>query len=508
MGSDNFRTRGNQLRIFLLILLFIPLIVRSQENNYDSEYQKAKALTETGAYSQAIETFKKLAEAGFAPAQTSLAMFYLQGNGVDKNPSLAFENFQKAANQGDIQAQVYLAGCYANAIGTPKNVEESAVWFKKAADQGNAKAQHYLGTYYMTGTGVKPDINDAIKLFKFAANQGYQQSQFQLAQIYQNGQGTDKDIKESVKWYKKSAEAGHAESQFKLSLYYANGQGVPKDEIESLAWMNIAASSGNETAARTRTAMEVNLGKEITLYAQQRSKEILDDIKMSKKSHDEYNSMSKAKEFSGNVRGFGTGSFISKDGLLLTAAHVIEDSKRIEVMTSTGKVKAKVIQVDSSNDVALLECSGTYEALPVVTSKLVKLGQGVFTIGFPNVDIQGFSPKLTKGEISSMSGFKDDPRSWQVSVPVQPGNSGGPLLDMNGNLVGIIVSKLSATQMAASRGDIPQNVNYAIKSSYIQPILDKYTSRLQSFDTLTPNTSFEKIVQKTQNSVVLIVTYD
>ena len=128
-------------------------------------------------------------------------------------------------------------------------------------------------------------------------------------------------------------------------------------------------------------------------------------------------------------------------------------------------------------------------------------------LGFPNIQIQGFSPKVTKGEISSVNGFGDDPRSWQISVPVQPGNSGGPLLDENGNLIGVVVSKLGM-RAAKLTGDMPQNVNYAIKSSYALALLEPYLDADASQPNRTRATPlFEDMVARAQQSVVLILVY-
>lgn len=161
-----------------------------------------------------------------------------------------------------------------------------------------------------------------------------------------------------------------------------------------------------------------------------------------------------------------------------------------------------------ANDLAVLKLAeGTFPALPVAPSRAVRLGQVVATIGFPNVGIQGFSPKVTKGEISSLSGIGDDPRAWQISVPVQPGNSGGALLDEAGNVVGVVLSKLGLKAMKAT-GDIPQNVNYAVKSTYALALLEPYLGA----DAPAPNDgaakqSFEDMVAKAQKSVVLILVY-
>jgi len=151
--------------------------------------------------------------------------------------------------------------------------------------------------------------------------------------------------------------------------------------------------------------------------------------------------------------------------------------------------------------------AGTYCALPVKSSRGIRLGQGVATVGFPKVGIQGFSPKVTRGEISSLNGIGDDPRGWQISVPVQPGNSGGPLLDENGNLIGVVVAKLGI-RAAQATNDLPQNVSYAVKSAYALPLLDQYQDANQ-LEPASPTTKplFEDMIAKAQQSVVLILAY-
>lgn len=496
--------------LFLCVCTTVCLAqdIQTEVVSPEEDMTTARDSLSRGAVAPAIVIYQKLSDQGHAPAQTALALCFMKGEGIEKNPQRAYELFGKAAAQGDVSAQIYLGGCYGSGLGVEQNSKKSAMWFQKAADQGNPKAQYYLSKLYFAGTGVEKDFNQAIRLLKFSAEQGYLHSQVGLAGIYENGVGTKKDYREAMKWYTKAAEADHVESQLKLSLSYANGLGVPKNEVEALAWMNIAASSGDERAVRSRDAMELRLGQDITLYAQHRSNEITEQMAMSKEKGKQLDSIRPSSRFAGNVKGFGSGSFISDDGLILTAAHVVEGAGKIEVVTHAGRVKAKLINIDKKNDIAILECRGKYDSLPVVTSRLVKLGQSIFTIGFPNVEIQGFSPKVTRGEINSMSGYQDDPSSWQVSVPVQPGNSGGPLMDANGNVVGMIVSKLSAVNVARMQGDIPQNVNYAVKSDYIRPMLDKYKNRLKTFDTLSAEIPFEKVVRKTQNSVVMIVVYD
>ena len=138
----------------------------------------------------------------------------------------------------------------------------------------------------------------------------------------------------------------------------------------------------------------------------------------------------------------GTGFFITGDGYLVTCHHVVDGGRVFSIRTAAGTFPARVVATDASNDVAILKVAGKFPALAINTNGLA-LGQAAFTIGFPNIDIQGLAPKYTDGKVSSLSGIRDDAAAFQISVPVQPGNSGGPLTDAGGNVIGIVVARLN-----------------------------------------------------------------
>lgn len=175
----------------------------------------------------------------------------------------------------------------------------------------------------------------------------------------------------------------------------------------------------------------------------------------------------------------GTGFFVTEDGYLLTCFHVVVGSGAITVRNLKGQTwNAKVVAEDKLNDLALLRIDtaapGTrFSPLPLAPSGEVRRGTAIVTMGFPNVNLQGIEPKVTDGIINSFSGMNNDPRVFQISSPIQTGNSGGPLINMEGNVIGIISSKLDAAAIARATGDIPQNVNYAIKSQYALDLLAK-----------------------------------
>ena len=163
----------------------------------------------------------------------------------------------------------------------------------------------------------------------------------------------------------------------------------------------------------------------------------------------------------------GTGFFVTDDGYFVTCAHVVQGASSFHIKTANGSIVARLVKKDAALDIALLKVSGTYPALPLAPHSQEKLGDSVFTIGFPNTDLQGVAPKLTKGEISSLSGIRDDPRCYQISVPVQPGNSGGALVDERGNVVGVVAARLDDVVTYEASGALPQNVNYAVKGGLV-----------------------------------------
>ncbi len=174
----------------------------------------------------------------------------------------------------------------------------------------------------------------------------------------------------------------------------------------------------------------------------------------------------------GLVKGSGTGFFITDDGYFLTNYHVVENAAFVEVVTGQGKKRARVVRIDPVNDLAVLKIEGQFTSLPLVTSENVELGDPVFTVGFPVGSLLGVLPKLTKGSINSLAGIEDDARQFQISVPIQPGNSGGPLVDEAGNVTGIVVSSLKVNEVYKKTGAVPQLVNYAVKSAYILAFLE------------------------------------
>lgn len=217
------------------------------------------------------------------------------------------------------------------------------------------------------------------------------------------------------------------------------------------------------------------------------------------------------KEEKQNATYTGTGFFVNPAGYLITNAHVIEDKTHVAIRDSKGKFyKASVVAQDKENDFALLHAEGSFQSLRIVDSDQALKGQHVFTVGYPQISIQGNESKVTDGIINSFSGIKNENNWFQISVPIQGGNSGGPLVNENGEVIGVIVASLNDEKFYSKTGSMPQNVNYAIKSKVLIHFL---TAQQISNTSQTKNKTSIDVVDRSTVLVIaqnkpLNVTYD
>ncbi len=238
---------------------------------------------------------------------------------------------------------------------------------------------------------------------------------------------------------------------------------------------------------------EILKSKKFIFFAEMKQRKlemdkILNSLKLNEKqlekvkeSYNNYLSYPLEEDNEGNFIGFnfnpqiiteygpktGTGFLISKDGIIVTNNHVVKNADKILIKciidNSVITYNATLLIADSKNDLALLKISD-YEFelksdLPfIIKDEIAEVGEEIFVLGYPLTSTMGEEIKVTTGIISSRTGFQGDVTCYQVSAPVQPGNSGGPLLNNHGDIIGIITAKHNATE----------NVTYAVKSSYLK----------------------------------------
>lgn len=216
---------------------------------------------------------------------------------------------------------------------------------------------------------------------------------------------------------------------------------------------------------------------------------------------------------SSGLKSSGSGVFISTDGLIATNSHVVSGENGIKIMVSNelgvAEYNAEIVLKDDVNDVAILrikdELFVPLSKLPYGISERTDVGEDIFTIGYPMSTVMGANSKVTDGIISSNTGIKDDVRYLQLTAPIQPGNSGGPLFNESGNIVGLTTSKLNGDAVNAPI----ENVNYAIKSVYVLNIINMIPSNnaINNSTSDLSNMSLKEKVRILKNYICLIKVY-
>ncbi len=175
----------------------------------------------------------------------------------------------------------------------------------------------------------------------------------------------------------------------------------------------------------------------------------------------------------GPIESNGSGFFVTADGYAVTNEHVLRGPRSLWVRIGGKDLPLQVVDVDAANDLALIKVETVSRPIPIAVSEPAK-GEDVTALGYPIVRAMGTELKATFGRINALSGLRGDARHLQIDTPLQPGNSGGPVLNGRGDVVGVATSTLNTVRaMRLTGGALPQNINYAVKSAYIVPLLER-----------------------------------
>ena len=271
--------------------------------------------------------------------------------------------------------------------------------------------------------------------------------------------------------FRKAAEQGYADAQFELGVMYSKGRGVLQSATVAADWYYKAGLSFLKQGKRDDALTSVErIKKQGNVPNAFLGNKLLALIYGGNKRH-QIVPKTKQKKTATVVSGTG---WPTVGGYVITNHHVVAGHQNITLIRRDGKIiKANVVADDATNDLVLLKPENMKympPALPLA-DRSARVGERVFTVGYPHPDLMGAEPKLTQGIINARTGMRNDPRVYQISVPLQGGNSGGPLLNMNGQVIGITTSKMSAVKVFKWTGDMPQNVNYAVKFGYIRMLI-------------------------------------
>jgi len=180
---------------------------------------------------------------------------------------------------------------------------------------------------------------------------------------------------------------------------------------------------------------------------------------------------------------------------LVTAEHVVEECNSVTVLMRHDEVESDVISVDKKNDLALLRIRTNAESVAKLRRSDIRLGEVAVNFGFPLVGVLSPNPQITAGYVSSLAGIENNYASLQYSAPTQFGNSGGPVLDASGNVIGVVSGKLNDAKT--------QNVNFATKATILADFLRANKVPFEKAD-LKAELKLPDIAEKAEAFTVLV----
>lgn len=439
--------------------------------------------------------------------------------------------FAKPAAETRAETELFEFGWREHDAG--RHLKASEIW-QRLARQGHVLAQINLGAMYDTGKGVPRDPGKAAQWYRVAAEIGNTYAQYNLGQMYAEGRGVDRDMNQAYDWFRKSAEQGLAVAQYQLGLIFAEADGGRFD-LRTIQHAGISGSVGTKGATSSQVDSapngHTNRQKAIQWFLRSGLSYLAEnDIDGARKAWKSILELD-AEDSSGAVllkkiqarqdpsgaafspsvsEGASIGTAWPIDsGYVITNNHVIEESDDVILMDTAGNaIKTWPVVRDELNDVALLavdDISKLPPALPLAREH-VDRGDPVFTIGFPRIDVLGPLPKRTQGKISQLQGLDDDPNIYQTTVPIQPGNSGGPLLNMQGEVVGVVRSIIGYRNASGGPTYLLQDASCALKIDKVKEIFYHLPQNTYVLSALPRGLDdVEALSQRVQESMLIVI---
>lgn len=465
--------------------------------------------------------------AGLAHKQVGWAMHAIANEFMASNASSSVvtveegvRNITRLAQRGYVNPMAWL-GWYYDVV--EKNSAESVKWTKQAADFDNVQGLVNLGRMYLYGTHKSKDISTAIKYFKKASDLGdlagsylYAEALFQLPNPQRHREqisdllqasaaanspketrgyalralgmidvqgllGWNRDLARGAGLYLQAAELGNIDAQAELAGLYEKGIGVPRNMAQARYWYEQASKNGHAGAA----AYVAGLPK--STYEPRRK------------------APRQPAPSAVAVRGAGSG-WVSEYGVIVTNHHVIDKAtKIIGRINGAEPIELRVVGSNRSVDLALLAPKrGKLTQRGLALAGAATPGTETLAMGYPLLDMLGADIKVTDGIISSTSGLGGSRDEYQITNPVQPGNSGGPLLLKNGKVVAVVSSRIKDLVVLEEAGVLPQNINYAVKSTHVKSLLRAHSKGSNGAIVLGRNANTSDVVNAVMPAMVLI----
>ena len=460
---------------------------------------------------QAAHWFRKSAEQGNPQSQYHLGTLYANGKGVPEDDRQAVHWLGEAARQGDARAQFNLGIMYELGEGVPKDDRQAVNWYQQAAEQGHAKAQFGLGSMFAAGSGIAQDNLRAYAWFNLAATRGDERvrhlavrrraallEEMGTAQVVEaqllsgliadridRAAGIRVDAPQpdppgnpapsNVEQDKTPAAADRQQETVRQSQLYLAALGFEPGPADGLI------------GRRTRDAVQ-KFQRQAGLTPTGRITEELLLLLQTAVAQGQEERRAEASPPAPEGSGSSSGFVVNRAGEILTSHHAVESCASSGATITFGEEshQAKIQAQDVQNDLALLvvdsdepcawwspTCTDAFDR-PASFSEMPRasLGAEVAVAGYPLRGLLASSLNVTRGNVSALTGLGNEAKWLQISAPVQHGNSGGPVLDNAGNVIAVVTAKLNAVRTAQETGDVPQNVNFALKGAVVRSFLE------------------------------------
>lgn len=522
------------MRAFYLGLSLLLVVLSSTPSQARIVYlQDGLSAFEQGDYQRAYQVFFPLAQSGHADGQFFLAMLFDKGKGVPKDKLAALQWYQRAAEQGHVNAQYFLGLKYRRGDGVRRDLPQAQLWYRKAAEQGDSSAQYAVAQNYELGRGVGKSVSEALIWYEQAAQQGHVGAQLRLGQLYFDGQQLARDERKAQTYWRLAAAQGSARAAQGLtkiatqqSASAATTEGAPSAGVDEavlvqhsanaeqdslirsiqrrlIAWGYYTGAVDGRLDAETSTAIRAFQHADGVTPDGQPSAELLQRLR--EPPHRRETAPARTR-YGAEPASSGSG-FIVAGRYVLTNNHVVDGCASVGVKRQGLTLPGAVAAVNREDDMALLRFSRVIgEPAALREASPIRLGEKVFVVGYP---LRGFLADdivITSGEVNALAGPYNDRRYVQISAPVQNGNSGGPVIDASGKVIGMVVSSLNSIEVARQTGDIAQNVNFAIKTAVMKAFLAQIPMRYVA-EPSTGRYGAEAIAQQARSYTVMVECY-
>lgn len=463
----------------------------------------------------ALSFYRQAAFQGQASALARVGDAYSQGEGVDKDDVLAVHYWERAASMDEASSLRQLGGAYVLGRGVGEDLDKALGYLNRASDLGDGTAQYYagiayrlksnpLGAYVMFALAVKTlspgELRDAAIKARSEEQRGLTKAELQRARpIISNWKKSEPRPRPFI---------GGIEFVKRLQAAL-NKRGYDAGESDGLAGSKTRAAyrqfaDSLQLGELTFSSPDVYyVGYKLNLFGMGASRSA---PAPSAEVEPAPGSGTSPVGNQAAVKSGGSGFIVNSEGYVVTNAHVVKGCTSVRVIYGTNEpAAASVVEVSEFSDLAVLRA-------PLVAPKPVsfrggvapKLGENIIVFGFPLTGVLSDQGNLTVGNLTALSGMRGDPSALQISAPVQPGNSGGPVLDSKGQLIGVVVSKLDALAVAGLTDDIPQNVNFAIRATVLENLLQSRSLSYERGPETAPDLPVTDLAERAKNAAVMI----